>query len=149
MLLSTQKSQLRHVQKINTADDCGKINITESISVISIQLHYIPSYQKDIIKNKYGIKIDGFGKKLPDFIYKQATSREKIDKLKTIAGLWTDQTGKTYYSLLVPVGGFRVVGYMEVIINPVFNLINLSKELNKPFKIFDSNKLSNLFYSTD
>jgi len=28
--------------------------------------HYIPSYQRDIIKNKYGIKIDGFGKKLPE-----------------------------------------------------------------------------------
>lgn len=26
--------------------------------------HYIPSYQRDIIKDKYGIKIDGFGKKI-------------------------------------------------------------------------------------
>jgi len=28
--------------------------------------HYIPSYQRDIIKDKYGIKIDGFGNKIID-----------------------------------------------------------------------------------
>lgn len=26
--------------------------------------HYIPSYQRDIIKEKYGVKIDGFGNKI-------------------------------------------------------------------------------------
>lgn len=39
--------------------------------------HYIPSYQREIIKEKYGIKIDGFGNKITETKPKQIEDKPK------------------------------------------------------------------------
>jgi diguanylate cyclase (GGDEF)-like protein len=38
---------------------------------------------------------------------------------------------------LIPIGGFKTIGYMEVIINPAFNLIEIANLTQKPLTIYN------------
>ncbi|MDH5472593.1 MAG: diguanylate cyclase [Gammaproteobacteria bacterium] len=68
---------------------------------------------------------------LSDVIYSQAYSRTGADRVMALGGLWV-ANDVLYYSVLVPVGGIRIVGYLEVIINPVRNLVNIASRIHMP-----------------
>ncbi|MDH5256657.1 MAG: HAMP domain-containing methyl-accepting chemotaxis protein [Gammaproteobacteria bacterium] len=76
-------------------------------------------------------------KKLPDIIYDQASTREKGDRLKSIAALWKHED-KAFHSALIPIGGLRLSGYLEIVTNPAHNLKHIETQLKSPVKILNN-----------
>ncbi len=100
-----------------------------------IQLFKLRVYDKKlqfVAESSEGLK--GMKQALPDFIYHQAKDRKGGDRLKAIGGTWNSSQG-TVYSVLVPVGGLRLRGYLEVMTNPAHNLKALEASLTMPVKI--------------
>jgi len=77
--------------------------------------------------------------KLPNFIYEQAKSRKGGERLKAIGGLWQDSRN-AYYSVLAPIGGLRLRGYIEIVTDPSLNLKSIESILNVPLKIIASSE---------
>ena len=53
-------------------------------------------------------------------------NREKKDQRKPADFLWKGPDNAPLHSLIVPIGGFRVAGFMEIVTNPVTRLSGLS-----------------------
>lgn len=67
-------------------------------------------------------------------LYDLAKSRQGADRFKALGALWSsDKQG--FYSVLVPVGGLRLTGYLEVVMDPAFNLKQISAMLGNPLRI--------------
>ena len=73
---------------------------------------------------------------LPSYLAAKLVERKKIDRLKAIDALWQSPAGPLF-STLVPVGGLRAVGYLEVVIDPAFNLPQVSRITKTPVQIVD------------
>ncbi|MES0327862.1 MAG: HAMP domain-containing protein [Gammaproteobacteria bacterium] len=61
--------------------------------------------------------------------------RQGVERLKAIDGLWLSSYGPLY-SMLVPVGGLRLTAYLEVVVDPIFNLPDIGKITKTPVSIF-------------
>ena len=76
--------------------------------------------------------------RLTEALYEQAKDRTGADRLKSLGALWaTERRG--YYSVLVPVGGLMIMGYLEVVVSPAFNLRAVGMMLNAPITVTHSN----------
>jgi methyl-accepting chemotaxis protein len=83
---------------------------------------------------------------LHDSLLAKARVRQGADRLKMLDELWVNG-GKDYYSALLPIGGLRQIGYMEVIIQPAHNLKNIEEILQLPVTI--SNAAGDVLYKSD
>ena len=84
---------------------------------------------------------------LPPFLLDQARDRKGAERMKVLGGLWLSEAGPAY-SVLVPVGGLRLVGYLEVVLDPVHDLQQVAEVLKTPLSIgvVDGNSL---YYRSD
>ncbi len=73
--------------------------------------------------------------KLADYIIDVINNRKTSDRLKAIDALWMSAEGPLF-STLVPLGGLRPVGYLEIIVNPVFNLPDIGNITKTPVSIY-------------
>ena len=78
--------------------------------------------------------IQGLGQSLPEAMFAQAKDREGADKLKSVSGGWGSEQG-AMYSVLMPVGGLRVIAYVEAVVSPVLNLQSVAEIVNLPLRI--------------
>ena len=46
--------------------------------------HYIPSYKRDVIKKKFGVQVDGFGKQVKEVKSLPGTNKDKKEKEKSL-----------------------------------------------------------------
>lgn len=75
--------------------------------------------------------LEGLPPTLPAFLQAQASRRSGAERLKAIGGLWL--AGDTpLYSLLLPVGGLRLQGYLEILINPTFSMAKVETITHMP-----------------
>ncbi len=72
---------------------------------------------------------------LPAHIVKRFTNRNPSDRLKAVDAMWISEQGPLF-STLVPLGGLRPVGYLEIVVDPVFNLPGISNITKTPVSIF-------------
>jgi PAS domain-containing protein len=79
--------------------------------------------------------ITGLEDYLTEYMVARVTRRSKTDRLKAIDALWLSAKGPLY-STLVPVGGLRSVGYLEVIVDLSFNLPNIGNITKTPISVF-------------
>lgn len=85
--------------------------------------------------------VAGLDAEPPHFLLAKASGRQGAERLKAISGLWISPSGPLY-SVLVPIGGLRVTGYLEVIVDPAFNLARVSDITEMPIQIYGmDNKL--------
>ena len=75
------------------------------------------------------------GNKLAAYITEIITRRKPSDRLKAVDALWMSVEGPLF-STLVPLGGLRPVGYLEIIVNPVFNLPDIGNITKTPVRIY-------------
>ncbi|RKZ68334.1 MAG: hypothetical protein DRQ44_04565 [Gammaproteobacteria bacterium] len=73
--------------------------------------------------------------RLADYIVDVIKNRKPSDRLKAIDALWMS-AGGPLFSTLVPLGGLRPVGYLEIIVNPVFNLPDIGNITKTPVRIY-------------
>ncbi len=78
---------------------------------------------------------ENMGNKLADYIMTVIKNRKPSDRLKAIDALWMSAEGPLF-STLVPLGGLRPVGYLEIIVNPVFNLPDIGNITKTPVRIY-------------
>lgn len=74
------------------------------------------------------------GEQLPSELRVMANSRQGSDRLKAISLLWRSDSGPRY-SILLPVGGLRLVGYLEVAADPNFNLRAIEQMTSMPIAL--------------
>ena len=80
--------------------------------------------------------VSGLPRKLPEFLKSEAEGRKGGDRFKVLSGLWGTEQG-SMYSVLVPVGGLRLIGYMEVVLDPSYNMKAVETILQTPIKVKD------------
>ncbi len=106
------------------------------VGVYEIDLNKIRVYNMDlelVAESSAGRKnLDG---KLADYISTVAADRKAPDSLKAIDALWVSAQGPLF-STLVPLGGLRPVGYLEIVVNPVFNLPDIGKITKTPVHFY-------------
>jgi len=105
---------------------------TADIDLVKLRV-YGTEYQF-LEESSFGLeKLPG---KLPDFILSHAIQRTGADRLKAIGGLWVFEEHTPIYSILLPIGGLHLIGYLEVITKPVFNLTAIETITQKPLSIY-------------
>ena len=75
------------------------------------------------------------GSEIAAYLKDVINQRQGVERLKAIDGLWYSSNGPLY-SMVVPVGGLRLNAYLEVIVDPVFNLPDIGKITKTPVSIF-------------
>ncbi|MDH5546448.1 MAG: methyl-accepting chemotaxis protein [Gammaproteobacteria bacterium] len=73
-------------------------------------------------------------REMPPLLRTQAQGRTGADRLKSVHALWNSGQ-EAHYSMLVPIGGLRLMGYLEVVLNPVSILQTLEQKLRAPLMI--------------
>ena len=117
--------------------------ITGFVGAYIVELVKVRAYDlnfKLIAESNKGIQ--NLPQQLPETLYQQGQDRKGASRSKAINGLW-HYADKSYYSMLVPIGGVFIEGYLEIVVNPVNNLIKLSEKMDSPVSIrsgFDPNK---------
>ncbi len=81
-----------------------------------------------------GEGVSELGEGLPPFLAEQARGREGAERFKILGGLWSSPAGPAY-SVLIPVGGLRLVGYLEVVVDPIPNLQAVGEVVGAPLRI--------------
>jgi len=106
----------------------SNINL-EKIRVYGLDLSLIAESQQGI---------EGLGKNLDDYLVKKMLQRKGIERLKAIDALWMSPHGPMH-STLVPVGGLYLIAYLEVIVNPAFNIPDIGKITKTPISVYSIN----------
>lgn len=89
--------------------------------------------------------IGGLPQQIPQTLYRQGHGRKGGARMQAISGLW-QHADKSYYSVLVPMGGIFISGYLEIVVNPVLNLVKLSEKMDSPVSIRSGINPDMLYY---
>lgn len=106
------------------------------VGFANINLEKIRLYDLDLkFIAESGKGIAGLDKSLATPLAKTLAGRPGVERLKAADALWISAKGPMH-STLVPIGGLHPIGYMEIIINPVFNLPDIGAITQTPISIF-------------
>ncbi|MBU1646959.1 MAG: diguanylate cyclase [Gammaproteobacteria bacterium] len=72
---------------------------------------------------------------LPPVLRQRAAGRTGADRLKAVSALWLSPRGPLY-SVLLPVGGLQVKGYLEAVVDPAYNLGAVAQMTRMPVSVF-------------
>ncbi len=103
-----------------------------------LQLLKIRVYDKNLnylTSSKAGA---AFSQDLPPQIVARMQRRSQSERMSVDSELW-QQPGVAAFSVLVPAGGMRLMGYIEVIVAPHYNLLQIGQRLKAPVAAFDIN----------
>ncbi len=78
--------------------------------------------------------LESMNSSMPAFLRQAVENRHGVERLKAMDVLWVSANGPLN-STLVPVGGLRLLGYLEVVVNPAFNLPDISKITKTPVSV--------------
>ena len=79
-------------------------------------------------------KVKGIGGQSCGALIDLARQRKGVDRLKLISQICLHGDYPLMHAI-IPIGGFGVTGYLEVISHPAHNLINIEQDLGLPLKI--------------
>ncbi|MCW8929596.1 MAG: diguanylate cyclase [Gammaproteobacteria bacterium] len=118
--------------------------ITGFVGVYNVELVKIRAYDIKLQfiaeSNKGSMNLP---KQIPEILYQKAYNRQGASRSQAAFGLW-QYVDKSYYSVLMPIGGIFVSGYLEIVVNPINNLSKLSEKMDSPISIrsgIDSKKI--------
>ena len=106
------------------------------VGVYEIDLNKIRVYNMDLeLVSESSAGNQNLDNKLAEYISTIVTNRKAPDRLKAVDALWMSAQGPLF-STLVPLGGLRPVGYLEIVVNPVFNLPDIGKITKTPVQFY-------------
>ena len=149
-LLGAEAQESRDIRKFLRKNNSAKLrklaldSLDDQFSQQSVQfgivdLKKIRVYNTDLkllVESTKGI--NNLPPNLVPYIYKKAKDRKGSDRFKRIYSLWNNHE-KAYYSILLPIGGLKLLGYMEIVVSPVLNLKNIRHIVQAPIRIKDNN----------
>jgi len=106
------------------------------VGFANINLEKVRVYDLDlklVAESSKGIA--GLEGKLAGHLAQSLAQRSGIERLKAVDALWISSQGPLY-STIVPIGGLHLAGYLEIIVNPVFNLPDIGAITQTPISIF-------------
>ena len=124
------------VEAVKSADQnrlAAELTEIRSDQVFTLDLFDLVSanfYKQDL--SLLASTTDGVSVTMDPAIKQALAAREKKDQRKPADFLWKGPDGKPLHSLIVPIGGFRVDGFMEIVTNPVTRLAGLSEVMGGP-----------------
>ena len=118
---------------VNLLDD-PFVNGFVGFSDIDLKKIRVYDLQLTLIAENTSYK-EGSSEKLPLFIKNEMKQRSSSERLRAFDALWLSAEGPLF-STLVPLGGLRPVGYLEVVINPLLNLPDIGKITKTPIRIY-------------
>lgn len=77
--------------------------------------------------------------RLTPLLFDQAIGRSGTERLKALGGIWISPAGPLY-SVLVPIGGLKLAGYLEIVANPTFNLASVAEMTRMPVKLYSASE---------
>lgn len=72
---------------------------------------------------------------IPSHLQALAGPRKDIERLKALSELWVSAADGPFYSVLLPIGGLRIDGYIEIVFDPRFTLQSVSEITRMPVTI--------------
>jgi PAS domain-containing protein len=131
--LQETDSEAAHEQLATLLDDPF---INGFVGFAKINLVKLRVYSPDLaLVAESSAGITGLENHLSEYLVARVTQRSKTERLQAIDALWLSAKGPMY-STLVPVGGLRAVGYLEVIVDPAFNLPDIGNITKTPISVF-------------
>lgn len=103
-----------------------------SINLVKLRVYTLEL--EHVGESSAGIK--GLVMSLPLHLHEAISGRDSKDRLKAVDTLWLSSQGPLF-SAVVPLGGLRPAGYLEVVLDPVFNLPDIGKITQTPVSIYD------------
>ncbi len=105
------------------------------VGAATVDLVKLRVYDLDLrLVAQSGAGIAGLPPRLTPLLLDQAIARSGTERLKALGGLWISPAGPLY-SVLVPIGGLKLVGYLEVVANPTFNLAAVAEMTRMPLTL--------------
>lgn len=74
---------------------------------------------------------------LPAFLLDTLKKREGADRVKVVGSLYADEA-KPLYSVVFPLGGLKVSGYVQVLLDPTHQLRHVAETLSVPLTILSN-----------
>ncbi|PWC37492.1 HAMP domain-containing methyl-accepting chemotaxis protein [Azospirillum sp. TSO35-2] len=71
-------------------------------------------------------------------LFEALKARELADKRRPAGLLWRDAQGRPLHSMIMPIGGFRVLGFLEVVTDPLPALSSLGAVLDADIRFKDA-----------
>ncbi|MCG8612198.1 MAG: methyl-accepting chemotaxis protein [Pseudomonadales bacterium] len=100
-----------------------------------INIRKIRAYDKDFKYLASSSQGDSsFGIDIYPSLRNSADAREGVQKLKMMTYAWSSN-GTANYTVLIPVGGLRLAGYVEIVVDPAHNLNLIQNTLQAPIWI--------------
>lgn len=103
----------------------------------TLDLVALRAYDTDYRPLMHSSRSPLLGDALPTVLARRVTHRSGTERLKAVGTLWAGDAG-VYYSVLVPIGGLRAVGYLELIVDPLFTLRRVGEMVDMPVAVRDS-----------
>jgi len=69
-----------------------------------------------------------------EHLHNMALARSGVDRYKVVSELCIND-GYPYMHVLIPIGGLRLLGYLEVVTDPTYTVSHIEKELGMPLRI--------------
>lgn len=77
----------------------------------------------------------GIEQQLPSYLIELINARPKQDRLKGVDALWLSSISPLHSSV-IPLGGLRPVGFLEVVVDPLFNLEAIASITQTPVSFY-------------
>jgi PAS domain S-box-containing protein len=135
-LISTINVSGKAIDKLHLVKLLDDPFVNGFVGFSEIDLRKIRVYnleQELIAESNAGLK--NLADKPADYIVDIVTNRTSSERLKAVDALWLSGQGPLF-SMYVPLGGLRPVGYLEIIVNPVFNLPDIGNITKTPVHIY-------------
>lgn len=111
-----------------------KVVRNDEISLVSANIFDKNMKLLTVSKNGAGQTITG-----NEEILASLQSREKGAQRKQISYYWRTEDGQPVHSVIAPIGGFRIAGFIEIVTNPLEQLVGLGEYLDGDLVYKDTN----------
>ena len=110
--------------------------ISGFVGFSEINLVKLRVYNPDLVfVGQSNAGIQGIEQEMPRYLADLIAGRAQQDRLKGVDALWLSSAGPLF-SAVIPLGGLRPVGFLEIVVDPVFNLTNIARITRTPVSIY-------------
>ena len=120
------------VAAVAALDEQFRQQVVTGGRITLLKLRLYDAELKPVASSSAGV--DDLPAGLPGFLREQARGRERAARFQILGGAWSAD-GRPAYSVLVPVGGLRLSGYLEVVLDPVPSLRHVADMIGMPLAI--------------
>ena len=110
--------------------------ISGFVGFSEINLVKLRTYTPDLrFIGESSVGVQDMQQALPGYLAGIISNRDRDDRLKGVDALWLSSVGPLHSSV-IPLGGLRPVGYLEIVVDPVFNLKDIAAITQTPVSIY-------------